>query len=69
MPFSIGRSVLNLAGDSERRRFHSTQEFDSFDESLTAYLTPNTRLSTPKLRYLVPKINTHQLSSYAATTL
>ena len=30
-----------------------------------AYLTPNTCLSTPRLRYHLPKINTHQLSSFA----
>ncbi len=31
--------------------------------TLTAYLTPNTRPSTPRLKYHIPKINTHQLSS------
>ena len=31
---------------------------------LTTYLAPNTCLSTPRLRYYVPKINTHQLSSF-----
>ncbi len=32
--------------------------------TLTAYLTPNTRLSTPRLKYCLPKINTGQLSSF-----
>ncbi len=32
--------------------------------TLTAYLTPNTHLSTPRLKYYLPKINTHQLSSF-----
>ncbi len=33
--------------------------------TLTTHLTPNTYLSTPRLRYCIPKINTHQLSSFA----
>ncbi len=36
---------------------------------LTAYLTPNTRLSTPRLRYCIPKINTFQLSRFRAPQL
>ncbi len=34
---------------------------------LTAYLNPNPNacLSTPGLKYHIPKINTHQLSSFA----
>ena len=36
----------------------------STDEYANAYLSPNTHPSTPRLKYLIPKINTHQLSSF-----
>ena len=42
-------------------------QYDSItpsEEYLTAYLTPNICLSTPRLRYHIPKVNTH---SWAAS--
>ena len=43
----------------------STMQWYLLMSTLTAYLTQNTCLSAPRLRYLIPKINTHQLSSFA----
>ena len=51
----IAKRISHQYGWAWRFRLTST---------LTIYLTPNTRLSTPKLRYCVPKINTLQLSSF-----
>ena len=42
-----------------------TTSWFSLTSTLTTYLTPNTCLSTPRPKYQVPKINTHQLSSFA----
>ncbi len=44
---------------------HSENSSHGMTSTLTAYLAPNTCLSTPRLRSRVPKINTHQLSSFA----
>ena len=45
-------------GPSVFSRGAATQNPTQMTSTLTAYLTPNTRLSTPRLKYCLPKINT-----------
>ena len=52
---NVGNKATPEAQTSDPKEVTST---------ITAYLTLNTRLSTLRLRYCLPKINTHQLSSF-----
>ena len=47
----VGTSAVRIGGNLAPTFF--------IESTLTAYLTPNTCLSKPRLGYLVPNVNTH----------